>query len=436
MSKAAPLAATVWLALLGIAAATIGVHDAVAATEISVRVVGSLLLGGGIVMLAGAVGLWQRKPVGLSLAMIAALVGVVIGIMAFLTQVANDEPDRRLVAWTLIIVASGTAALCIRRLTPPEERARGIWSRLPILKSAISIGVLFSIAQFWYSQIYVPTTAPPSLTLETSIDKITPRGSHLVIEGAVTIRNTSNTAVQVLASAFTVVGERYAPGDATAEDFADYVSDADLGKIAVVDRHIGLEESTLVSRGRLEPVEWFEAAETITVPILTWVPKRRYNALRISAGMTVGRRNALGRLEDQVDLGPFPMPVDGGVVFLTRLPEAGWLRRLTRGARYLRVKYSRDPEEETALDPLPEVGFASKRESDPPESFKRRLRAFYKSQELLPPENFEQWLPVLHGVGLPDPPEGYDRRLSRYYGVASLLNRAVVSLPVTPESFH
>lgn len=431
MSKAAPLAATVWLTLLGIAAATIGVHDALAATEISVRVVGSLLLGGGIVMLAGAVGLWQRKPVGLSLAMIAALVGVVIGIMAFLTQVANDEPDQRLIAWAFIIVASGTTARCIHRLTPAEERARGIWSRLPILKSAISIGVLFSIAQFWYSQIYVPTTAPPSLTVEANIDKVTPRGSHLVIEGAVTIRNTSNTAVQVLASALDVTGELYVPGDVTAEDFADRVSDADLGKVTVAERHIGLDgESTSVSRGRLVPeTTWLEAAETTTVPILTWVPKRRYHALRISAEMTVGRRNALGQLGDQVDLGPHPIPVDGGVVFLTRLPEAGWLRRLTRGARYLRVKYSRDPEEETALIPFPEVSFAPKQESDPPESFKRQLRAFYASQKLPPPKNFEQWLPVLHGVGLPDPPEGYDRRLGRYYGVASLVSSAVVSLP-------
>ena len=47
---------------------------------------------------------------------------------------------------------------------------------------AISVGVLFSIAQFWYSLIYLPTTAPASLTLEAKLDKVTPRGKHVVIE--------------------------------------------------------------------------------------------------------------------------------------------------------------------------------------------------------------------------------------------------------------
>jgi len=42
--------------------------------------------------------------------------------------------------------------------------------------------VLFSIAQFWYSLIYLPTTAPASLTLEAKLDKVTPRGKHVVIE--------------------------------------------------------------------------------------------------------------------------------------------------------------------------------------------------------------------------------------------------------------
>jgi len=97
--------------------------------------VGSLLLAAGVVLLAGAGGLLRRKPVGLSLAIIAALLGVAIGVMTFLAQVVNDEPDRRLAAWAAIIVASGATALHIRALTPPGERAKSLWSRLPILKS-------------------------------------------------------------------------------------------------------------------------------------------------------------------------------------------------------------------------------------------------------------------------------------------------------------
>lgn len=148
------------MALLGVAATIVGGHDAVAGTEISVRLVGSLLLAAGVVLLAGAAGLLRRTADGLSLAMISALLGVAMGIMTFLAQTVNDEPDRRLLAWGAMIVVSGAAALYIRARALPEERVKSIWSRLPILKSTISIGFLISLAQFWYSQIYLPTTAP------------------------------------------------------------------------------------------------------------------------------------------------------------------------------------------------------------------------------------------------------------------------------------
>ena len=131
------------------------------------RVLGAFVLAAGIVLVAGAFGLRRTDPLGRALAMVAALLGVALGGLMFLAQAVNDEPDGRLSVWAAVIVLSAAAAWHIRALSPPDERAESIWHHLPFLKSAVSIGVLISLAQFWYASIYVPTTAPASLTLSS-----------------------------------------------------------------------------------------------------------------------------------------------------------------------------------------------------------------------------------------------------------------------------
>lgn len=410
--KKAALASTAWLAILGIASTSIGLHDALDAREIGVRLVGALLLLAGVAMLSGAVGLLRRMPVGLSLAMIAALLGVAVGIMIFLTQVANDEPDGRLVGWAFIIVASGATALYVRAMTPSEDRAK-IWSRLPILKSAVSVGVLVSVAQFWYSQLYLPTRAPPSLTLETKVHKVTPRAKHIVIEGSAVIRNTSDTTVDVLASTLDIRGARIKLDRVEPEVFTDRAIDADLGGGVTAERHISQDPHMVVSHGRLvNEGTYFEAGETITVPVLTWVPKSRYNTLCLEAVIDVARGKALG-LGDAKTIRS-EVTADG-VFRIIRLPEASWLQSLTRGDRYLRVKYDRDPRMASTS-----VGFVQSDELDPP----RRVDDHSSNKHCGledPSEALEE--------RVPDPPEPYNRRLTRFYGVSAAVGTAKVSLP-------
>ena len=154
------------------------------------------------------------------------------------------------------------------------------------------------------------------------------------------IRNTSDTKVQVLASTLDVRGTRIVPVKLGSKEFASHVRDADLQQISAAERHIGEESTRAVRHGRLvDEGTFFEARETITVPVLTWVPKDKYNALYLEGWLAVGRGKALGIDEAM----PKAIPSGNGVAYLTRLPEAGWLRRLTRGDRYLRVEYRRDP---------------------------------------------------------------------------------------------
>jgi hypothetical protein len=451
--KRAALAAASWLAILGFAATAIGVHDAIDASEINVRLVGALLLVAGIVMLSGAVGLSRRTPVGLSLAMIAALLGVLVGIMMFLTQVANDEPDQRLAAWALIIVASGAAALCVRAALPSDERPQTIWSRLPILKSAISVGVLASVAQFWYSQIYLPTKAPPILTIEMKVDKVTPRAGHLILQGSAVVRNASDTKVALLASTLDIRGTRLSATRIKPEEFTGLVGDAESASFGMANRYVIQGPESVISHGRLLHDAYLDAGEAVTVPILTWLPKHKYSAVHLDAAVWGGRANAL-ELEDATQTNSLSttdglfsetnaLPTKDGVFYVTRLPEASWLQRLTRGERYLRVKYNRY---ESAI---PAVGFARKHEADPSEHFKNRLRTFWQSRvaygdwtdekrdELL--RNYglsasasnrdKRRLQLVYGTGVSDPDEDYDRRLTRFYGVTYFSGRASVSLP-------
>ena len=447
------LAAAAWLAVLGLAATVIGVHDAVDATEINVRLAGALLLIAGILMLSGSVGLVRRTEVGLSLAIIAALLGVLIGIMMFVTQVANDEPDRRLAAWALIIVASGATAYCVRAVVSPAERAKNIWSRLPVLKSAISIGVLASVAQFWYSQMYVPATAPPILTLEMKVGKVTRRAGHLIIEGSVVVRNASDTKVALLASTLDMKGTRLTSAQIKPDIFAGVVRDAESAAFRMANRYVVHGPERVISHGRLLSDTFLDAGEAVTVPIITWLPEHTYNTVYISAAVWGGRASAL-KLEDATETnslsvrdGVFTeanaLPTKDGVFYVTRLPEASWLQRLTRGERYLRVRYNND--EST----VPAIGFATKHEVDPPELFKKRLRAFWTSRvgdgswtdekranllqtyglSALATNHDKNRLRLVYGIGVSDTDENYSRRLTRFYGVTYFSSRAAVSLP-------
>ncbi len=378
--------ATAWLASLGVAAMVVGGHDAVAGTAINLRLVGSLLLAGGVMLLIGAAGLWHRQPTGLSLAMIAAVTGVAIGVMTFLTQVVNDDPDERLIAWALIIIGSAAAAVHVRSATSAAERAKSIMSRLPILKSAISVGLVFSVAQFWYANIYLPTAAPVSLTLDAKIDSVTPAGNdkHVVVKGSVVIENTSKAKVQVLASTIDVKATRLELAEFDDDEFTGNVNEANREKLTLAERHVSEEEAEYVTHGRLvSERKFFEAGEKITVPFLTWVPKDSYNAVYVESWIASGRANALGLEKAQPPA--ISNTAQGEAVYLTRLPNAGWLHVLTRGDRYLRVAYDDDPNYET------EVDFAND--------------------------------------GRPDPPDGFSDRLARFYGVAQTENSAVVAVP-------
>jgi hypothetical protein len=328
-------AAKAWLVVLGLAAIAIGGHDLLVATEITVRLWGTLVLGAGLVLVAGAGGLQRDTPPARALAMVAALLGVALGAMTFLAQVVSDEPDVRLLLWAAIMALSGASVAVVRRVTPAEERGAGVWSRLPVLKSVVSVGVLISLGQFWYTAIYVPTTAPANLTLEPKLTQAE-QGDHVVLQGSVTIRNTSGTRVNVLASYLDVSASDAALAPDGVQSFDADVVDGHRGAQLLANRYLQNPPATSVLHGA--PVRdgtYFEPGETITQTFLAWVPKGSFTLAAVEVQMTIARAQALALETSR----PERRTSGGRTVIVTPIPESGWLRRITRGDRFVHVEY-------------------------------------------------------------------------------------------------
>ena len=330
-------------------------------------------------MIAGAVGLHRNTPVGLALAMVAALLGAALGAITFLAQVVNDEPDRRLTLWTLVTALSLGAAWIVHAATPAAERHKGLWNRLPILKSVVSAGIALSLAQFWYTSIYIPTTAPASLSFESDLTE-RHMGDRVAVEGTITIKNTSGTRVSVVASVLNVSAARIKDAaDPSDLDFEAQIAAAHRRGLGVANlqpesagrRYATTDGILTIARGPLlEESSFFEPNEVVKVPFVAWLPaKERYDVAIASVELAMARSLALA-LEDA---DARPARAINRTVWTHEIPEAGWLRRVTRDDRYLRVAYNSDP-----LDrPGPDVTFATAPRGPADPRFNRRMWRFY-----------------------------------------------------------
>lgn len=373
-------AAGAWLVLLGVAAIVVGGHDTAVGRQIDVRLTGSAVLAAGVVLVAGAHGLYRGHPRGHALASVAALLGVALGIFTFVTQTVNDDPDGRLVWWGGIIVLSLAAFSAIRLTTPEAERETGILGHLPVLKSAVSLGLLLSAAQFWHSAIYLPTRAPVNVTIKPEFEPPERRGDRFLVRGKVTVENPSGARVIPVASSLTVSANRIARKVVPTERFDHDARDADAGKREeAVRMPEQLEPPVAITRGRfVGEDDFFEPDHTFTRPFIAWFPAEgasgRYEIARVDVGVAIARPT-VEVLEDPEAVRT--ESTDDATVITRSIPEDGWLHDLTRGERYVVATYYVTPwAENNEFVPFT-VGFNRVRSPDPPSDFNDRMERFY-----------------------------------------------------------
>ena len=147
-------------------------------------------------------------------------------------------------------------------------------------------------------------------------------------------------------------------------------TDRSHGTVAA-ERYGRLALNTTIYHQRVVPDgTYLDRDEVITVPVLTRIPKNQFNTLVLEAFLGMARGRVLGPDQAQ-DLSVSTSK--SSVVVATRLPSDGLLQKLTRGDRFLRVKYN-----STAGKGLyyPEISFGRDRRTSAPD-FDKRLRRFY-----------------------------------------------------------
>jgi hypothetical protein len=364
-SRALARLLSAWLFVLGVAACVVGVHDAGRGDEIAVRLIGTLVALAGLVVIAGGFGLLGKSPRGRSLGSVACLVGVALGVMLTVSQLANDRFNAIVFVWIAIALASGIGAVLLRRDLPTA------WRDFPILKSVVSLGVLTSAVQFWYGSIYLPASAPPSLTLSVSLEPVRTTAAHVTLHGTATIKNTSGTRVNTISSFVRVRDSAIDPDGPPPTDFATALREAaeDPGGGPAA-REFSEETSVVfVHFSKLLPEgTYFEDGETVTVPFTVFVARQRFHVVTADVDVLFARASL------KLDADRARRDVKGAtIVTATPIASGGWIRDLTRSDRYVRSTWSVDPNRSIGVD----VAFSPHANRAGPKRFDARLQRFY-----------------------------------------------------------
>jgi hypothetical protein len=363
-TSAAPARARVvsaGLSVLGLAACAVGGHDALLGDDISARLVGTLVALAGVILITGAIGLAHNSQRGRSIGSVACLVGAGLGVMLGVGQLVNDRPSAMLFIWAAIAAGAAIGAFVLRHDLPSARR------ELPLLKSVVSIGVVTSLAQFWYGSIYLPASAPPSLTLAVSLQPVATTANRVTLRGSTTIKNTSGTRVNTISSFVLVHDSAIDPSDRRSTDFPKALLEAAGGGLAAeaFSRDTGPE---IVHLSQLFPAgTFFETGETVTVPFTVFVPPRRFHVVTADVYVSFARASL------KLDTGHAPTIKGATITRSMPIREGGWIRDLTRSDRYVHSTWIVAPNRDFEVA----ISFSPDPDRAGPEGFDKRLREFY-----------------------------------------------------------
>lgn len=222
-----PSAAWVAAALFGAVgafASWVGLLDLLSAANLQYKLIGLAFTVAGLVLLAGSAVLvrdtwrWKRGRVA---AVAAGVAGVFVGGYLLVLQYrAPDLPGSRLppfltwAPWAVVVVASVSAAVLGWRSTEDHAADQVTWTAIGgrLFAGGLSVTVLFSGVNWWYTQQYQPGTTAAALTVTaelrpapaTAQGKTDDAPEPHVFEGTITVENVSSTKVQIVASLYQV----------------------------------------------------------------------------------------------------------------------------------------------------------------------------------------------------------------------------------------
>lgn len=366
------------LFIAGLPALVIGLHDLAFATELASRGLGFLLAVGGVLLTGSVLSLkGDRLKGAYTLCLVASAFGVFLWVLLIFVQLANGDIAWTLTLWPLLAGCSVAAGLLVASKTGWSRIRKGRQNLLTAVGSIASLGAVVALVQFIYTSLYVPSTAPPSLSLELAMVRA---GRHL--EPSITIRNTSDTGVTVLGSLYYVdisrVDEQTAKPTAFNEQLANpALADSAFGG-PVAERYGKRRRRIVAEAGTVLPQEArLEAGEQTGRRFVVRIPRRPGRSR--DAKLLVFVRFVRGA----VKLRGEPIKVSRGqgarvateYVTQVKLAESSWVRRIVRDKRYLERAWKVTPAGSPALGASIDRGQVP--DQSPDEKTRARLTALY-----------------------------------------------------------
>jgi predicted membrane protein len=349
------------LAVLGVPAFAVGVHDLLAGLTFDVRLLGGAFALAGAVMLGAAAGLlnpqWRQKWAP-GAAVLAGALGFLLSLYLFLNQLAFRDGWRALLlpVWIATAALSLAAAwLQLRyrpaRPAPPAAGAVGSGGWKAIVGGLSSLGITGTVVLSLLQQSLYWAQSSQSRSYTLSISQVIVDQGHPIADpsmhaliGRITTRNPSGSEVQILRISYALVGyPNFVRGSAADDDLVSRLKDSARSNRGFYANRYGTYGSpdvlqvgeVLDSSSLIEPAEEFTYDVAMTLPE-DQLSRYPVVSLETTFGVTrMSSRQFLGR------------PVNGGIyvrcsddsgtrydecpVLDWTIPSPGWLWTMTRG---------------------------------------------------------------------------------------------------------
>jgi hypothetical protein len=301
------------LAAVAIPTILVGLADVGTARGLGPRLFGGYLVAVGL--LTAAVFLGRRRPSWLAwsalgagiLIMLTGGIGLVITIA---DRLQYGYGDVRRTAFDLAALAVGLWMIWTSRDYIPNALPKWLdpigrpgKTRLDNLKTSVEllglVGIAAAATAFWYTNMYLPSTAQPTVNVTVELapsTELSPRDVHAQIS----IRNKSAFRVRIIASEYEVVAQGLGAFDATraACVLGATARGMPLDADSIWATELGRESSVLAGSGEIiAPGSWLEPGEVLSIGFVTPVPPpadSNRRVIRARASVHVVRGDLVG----------------------------------------------------------------------------------------------------------------------------------------------
>jgi hypothetical protein len=280
------IAFATYLAVVGLAAVVIGVHDAaLAGAQLGVTAGAVLLIAGGTVDL---VAVWALVRLGDARCpqrvFIAFLLTTLIGAYAFVAAIKTGGDQRPVVAVVAGLLAA--AALGGARMAWRDDAARQIHVAAAVALGLL--GTLIGVVEFWYQNQHVPSQLESAVSLQVQLKVEAVQKNFDVIRATIDSEDIGGRNVTVIGSTYTLTGsrvihcERKATPAAVQSVFAGLLADPQRSRFMA---NVWEEQpASVLAAGRFAGDGMrLDANVQASRDLIFFVPRGRYQLLRFRA---------------------------------------------------------------------------------------------------------------------------------------------------------